>query len=196
MPSCFGITDEQFWSMVEPEEYPCDCRLWLGQWHPNGYGVLSWARTGVLIGRVIKNVAYRVAYNESPYRQWPKYGFHISHLCGLAPCCNPLHLMPISASQNAKDGALHKRILNAIGDDERQAMRSSGMSFKEISRVFDIPPGVAFLVIHGRTERSNYPAPFIDETLLERQPKPWYVEKMPRDDVQYPPPIENIWYWE
>jgi hypothetical protein len=70
------------------------------------------------------------------------------------------------------------------------------MGFKEISKVLDIPPGVAFRVLHGKMERSNYPAPFIDETLIERKPKPWYTPKPSPNDPPPPKPKENFWYWE
>lgn len=175
MVNRFGITDEQFWSLIEPEEYPCDCRLWLGEWDRSGYGIIHWSRFGVIVPRksIYQSVAYRIAYRWSPYCG-KQPGDDITHLCGLAACCNPLHLFPMSRLLNIKDAWEHRRILHGITDEQRHELRASGMSFKEISRTLDIPGGVAFKLLYDEIERDRYPAPFIDDKALLRQPKEWY----------------------
>ncbi len=203
----FGITDEQFWGMIEQEEYPCDCRLWLGKWTPAGYGVLHFDKSGVLANTIYRYAAYQLVFEKFHRRQ--RYDkMHIGHLCGLAPCCNPLHLMLITRSQNSKDGLLHKHIFEAIGEHQRQELRESGMGFKEIARTLDIPAGVAFRVLYGKPNRENYPAPFIDDRFIQRQPKAWavgrYDEEMILENItgkrvpRAAPEVEkdDLWFWD
>ena len=196
--------DDLFWSMVEPEEYPCDCRLWLGDWDKNGYGIWSdpYGVCSVSLCGSAKypgpkmGKAYQFAFDASPWAPWyaeeisdeesandpdwfikricapaSHYTFHIGHICGLAPCCNPLHLMPITASQNGKDAWVHRRLLKAFEEHEREEIRTSGMDFKEVARTLDIPGGVAFKIIYGKPARENYPVPSPRSDNL-RFPKP------------------------
>ena len=137
----YGINSQQYWSMIEPEEYPCDCRLWLGEWMPFGYGIIHSSKEGVITTKtVFKNPAYRVAYLWSPFRG-KMFGAHISHLCGLAPCCNPNHLIRINPRENVSDGWLHRRIFESFSEGEKTELQTSGMGFKESSKTLDIPGG-------------------------------------------------------
>lgn len=172
---CFGITEQQFWTMVEPEEDPCDCRLWLGRW-ANGYGQFQWTMSGIRNDhRTYQEAAYRIAYRYfSPHRKTQGQGSHISHLCGLRPCCNPNHLIVIPQAENLRDGLTHKAIFESISKQTRDRMRTSGISFKELSKRLDIPAGVTFRIIHGKPDRATYPTPIKDEWDIPRQPTQWY----------------------
>lgn len=201
-----AIWEDTFWKMIEPEEYPCDCRLWLGEWSYGGYGM--WSGPHLLkdkkAPRIMPNQvsAYRIAYEKSPWKKpkddlyyvreicgVPQPKFDIGHICGLAPCCNPLHLMPVSRSKNIKDGWTHKWIFEGFTIKERAEIRESGMGFKEISRTLDIPGGVAFKLVHGSVLREKYPVPGKDYLKTYHSLcKPKKVEK-PKEKRVLPKPI-------
>lgn len=184
MVNRFGITEDQFWSMIEPEGDPVDCRLWLGEWD-RGYGVFHFTKRKVLVGTIYHMMAYRIAFELSPrYRRQDEYEGHISHLCGLAPCCNPLHLFRIPASQNIQDGVLHRQMLREINPALKPHLNATGVDFKEAAKRFDIPPGIAFRLIHGKMIRENYPARFVSDLDLIRQPAPWYVKQLEKQEAQ------------
>lgn len=170
----FGITADQFWSLIEPEEHPDDCRIWLGAWNAKGYGILHFDKSGLLANTIYSYLAYHLVFEiEKPREKYT--GLHIGHSCGLASCCSPSHLRLITKSQNAKETWDHKRIFDDLGDGTRRALVASGMGFKEIARTINIPGGVAFKILHGKPNRAEYPAAFVDDMAFNRQPKEWAV---------------------
>lgn len=188
----FGITEQQFWSLIEAPKNPFDCRLWLGAWGHGGYGVLHFDRSGLLANTIYSYLAYHLVFEIDGPRE--KYnGMHIGHSCGLAPCCNPLHLRLITKSQNSQEAWEHKRILDSIGEEKRVELRASGMGFREIARALDIPGGPAFKMLYGKPNRAVYPAHFVDDMALERQPKEWAVGRY--DDAYIQANIQRRKAW-
>lgn len=152
--------EELFWSLVEPEEYPCDCRLWLCEWTQRGYGIWISNRKPSRGMTIAYETAYRAAYKFSGRELPVGRTNYLGHICGLTPCCNPLHLRVISPGQNSQEAVMHRNVFRSFSDHSIQEIRASGMSFKEVSRSLNVPGVVAFKIVHGEVDRDNYPAPF------------------------------------
>lgn len=79
----------RFWSKIAKTE---TCWLWTGTLHGSGYGQF-WD------GSVITG-AHRASY-ELLVRPIPE-GLTIDHLCRVPACVNPVHLEPVTASENSR----------------------------------------------------------------------------------------------
>jgi hypothetical protein len=84
---------ERFEHLVEPEPMS-GCRIWMGNWNPEGYGTF-W-----LNGRTEQ--AHRVAYSHA---KGPiPAGHHLDHKCRVRPCVNENHLEAVTPRLNNERG--------------------------------------------------------------------------------------------
>jgi hypothetical protein len=80
----------KFWLRVVPKR---ECWLWTGATNDQGYGQVRWA------GRT--QYTHRVTYNTLVGAIILP---HLDHLCKVVACCRPLHLEPVSVSENIRRG--------------------------------------------------------------------------------------------
>ena len=83
--------EERFWSKVDKS---CDCWIWQGTLHPDGYGRFHADRRA--------QWAHRYAY-ELLVEPIPP-GLVIDHLCRNRACVNPEHMEPVSNVENVLRG--------------------------------------------------------------------------------------------
>lgn len=86
--------------MMNLQRYRVDgatgCHVWLGARDRKGYGIV-----GTTAGGARKNYkAHRVAYERALGAIAP--GLTLDHLCGNVGCINPVHLEPVTASENMR----------------------------------------------------------------------------------------------
>lgn len=81
---------ERFWSKVQ-ENPDTGCWEWLGYCNPKGYGAFKFEGKAQQVHRI----AYRALVGEF---EEP----HLDHLCKVRRCCNPEHLEPVTAEENAR----------------------------------------------------------------------------------------------
>jgi hypothetical protein len=93
-----GIDDprlpDRFWEKVAPEPNT-GCWLWTASLNNQGYGFFGVGRRMLL--------SHRVSYEALIGHV--QGGLHLDHLCRTRSCCNPLHLEPVTAKENARRGA-------------------------------------------------------------------------------------------
>lgn len=95
----FGDTrlPARFWSRCIPDPNG-GCWLWFGQSTAKGYGQIcfqaNYARRNVYV--------HRLAYERLVGPIVP--GLQIDHRCRVTCCCNPLHLEPVTPSENVRRG--------------------------------------------------------------------------------------------
>jgi hypothetical protein len=82
------------WRRVDPCP-ATGCWLWTGKTATNGYGVIQ--------GSIGKGCAHRYFYSTliGPVQR----GLNLDHLCRVRCCVNPLHLEPVTRSENLRRGA-------------------------------------------------------------------------------------------
>ncbi len=102
----------RFWARVDSSGGPDTCWPWLGAVTPQrgGYGELHY------IDRQWR--AHRLAWTLANGRPIPT-GLNICHRCDNPPCCNPAHLFPGTALENAHDAMAKGRTARG----ERSGMR-------------------------------------------------------------------------
>jgi len=84
-----------FWSKVSIPETQADCWSWAGSVNEKGYGRFWDGRSSQW--RMAHRVAYEFLKGDIPDGQM------IRHLCHNRLCCNPAHLEPGTAKDNAQD---------------------------------------------------------------------------------------------
>lgn len=95
-----GMTPtERFWTKVE-KRGSYECWPWLGSLTYKGYGQFMLTRRQMV-------PAHRFAY-ESMIGPIPD-DLTIDHLCRNKPCCNPIHMQPVTRGENARRGNLGLR---------------------------------------------------------------------------------------
>ncbi len=88
----FDTLPELFKTRIQSD--PNGCWLWQGGLDGAGYGIL-WIK-----GHLVK--AHRIAYERlvGPIA----YGLECDHLCRVRNCANPLHVEPVSHTENVRRG--------------------------------------------------------------------------------------------
>lgn len=84
---------QRFWDKVQPCPMS-GCWIWVGAWISNGYGHARANAKRVLSHRL----TYQVLIGPVPD------GLQLDHLCRVRACCNPRHLEPVTAQENARRG--------------------------------------------------------------------------------------------
>lgn len=76
-------------------ERESQCWLWMGAKNPSGYGYIGGPHQSMLL-------VHRVSYERhvGPIGD----GLHLDHLCRNRACLNPLHLQPVTATENTLRG--------------------------------------------------------------------------------------------
>lgn len=74
------------------EEGPEGCWLWTGALNTDGYGCFRYEE----VARGAHRVAYATFVGPIPE------GLELDHLCGVRRCCNPLHLEPVTRTENIR----------------------------------------------------------------------------------------------
>lgn len=86
---------QRYWSRVDASAGMLGCWPWMGSRDEKGYGRFS------LSGK--STPAHRIAY-ETTVGPIPD-GLQLDHLCRNHPCCNLLHLEPVTLRENVRRGA-------------------------------------------------------------------------------------------
>ena len=107
-----------------------DCCVWTGCINSDGYPRISIG--GYSNGKAHREVFFLVNGYHPPV---------VRHTCDNIRCINPEHLLGGSATDNMRDRGERARTYHHVSDQEFQAitnLRSSGMSYKELSKQFNI----------------------------------------------------------
>lgn len=142
-------TDEamdEFWAQVDMSGGPETCWLWKGDWTCSGYGMAS--------GRAIRRVsnAYWLAWVLA-HRKTPKENQHLRHVCGLAPCCNPLHLEEGTPTENQADRYLHENQFRSLSAEQKDAIKADERHFNAIADAYQVAPVVIWRIKYGKPAR-------------------------------------------
>lgn len=71
------------------------CWRWLGSWNSgNGYSKVRWRGSVWMVHRLI----YTMVFGPIPE------GMVLDHRCRRRPCCNPLHMDPVTVRENTLRG--------------------------------------------------------------------------------------------
>jgi hypothetical protein len=93
-----GVLAAKFWLRVDARSAPKECWPWTGGGDKRGYGQLNWP----VMGRWVRLKAHRVAF-----ALWNDVDVStvalLRHTCNRPSCCNPLHLVPGTQSENMED---------------------------------------------------------------------------------------------
>lgn len=124
----------RFWSKVTKS---CNCWMWTGAVHPQGYGLI---KTMEGMSR-----AHRVSYelNVGPIGA----GLVVRHKCDVPGCVNPSHLVLGTTKDNVADRVSRNRSADRRGEKhplaklsgwEIAAIRKSLFSGKDLAEVFEV----------------------------------------------------------
>ena len=91
---------DRFWNKVIPEPNS-GCWLWTGAISNSGYGNFCVVSSRDSSKRKFAH-PHRHAYTTLVGQVAP--GLHLDHLCRTPPCCNPLHLEPVTPGVNQTRG--------------------------------------------------------------------------------------------
>ena len=143
----------RFWRRVDRSAGPDACWPWGGCHDGQGYGLVKFH--GQL--RRVPRLAYALANGID----WPPRDVQIRHRCDNPPCCNPRHLEPGTALDNARDRVMRGRSL--IGERNPKAALNAGQVREILSRPherhiwlareFSVSPDVIYQIRSGRTWR-------------------------------------------
>lgn len=89
--ACYKRWPDRFWAKVEKTG---TCWLWRGQVTDEGYGITSFGGKNHKAHRI----SWEMAKGPIPD------GLTLDHLCRVRACVNPVHLEPVSASENIRRG--------------------------------------------------------------------------------------------
>jgi hypothetical protein len=129
---------------IDPER---GCWIWQGRVSAKGYGVTSVAGSGPV--RI-----HRLAWELHHGRSLPD-GAMALHSCDVRECCNPEHIRPGTALENARDMAERKRGRVARGEAKRRTARLSDARVVLIRLAADAGASIASLARqHGVDRRT------------------------------------------
>jgi len=105
-----------------------DCWNWQGTRNLDGRGRIDlggkkWLAT---------HISWMLLYGDVPY------GLHVMHRCNNPTCVNPFHLVPGTASQNAKDAVRDGLIPLKLTLEARELIRTSALPITQLALIFDI----------------------------------------------------------
>lgn len=90
------LFEKRFWSKVDySKSGEHDCWVWLGKLNNYGYGIVF--RNGKELSA--HRVSYELMFGEIPA------GLVIDHLCRNRACVNPMHMQPVTNSENVSRGS-------------------------------------------------------------------------------------------
>lgn len=146
------ITLAMFWSKVRIPENPTDCWEWTATTTANGYGRHWIAPQWV--------AAHRFAYKQ--LRGPIPDGLQMRHLCHNRLCCNPMHLEPGTAKENAQDsidagrftrGTVHGN--SKLTDDQVIQIRQNpeGLKSYQLAQKFGVSTGTISNIKSGKIWR-------------------------------------------
>lgn len=142
---------KRFMRLVELPENLDDCWIWKGGVVTSGYGGFH------VNGKSHK--AHRVSF-ELFVKEVPK-GLLVCHACDIKLCVNPAHLFLGTNKENTAD--MIKKNRQAKGADNGRAklswedvkeirhLRSTGLSYKELSKKFHVTGGNIWNILSHRT---------------------------------------------
>lgn len=126
------------------------CLLWPFPPASTGYGQL-WHQ-----GRVRSAHSVVMELTDRPRPTYPKP--QVRHLCGVALCVNPSHLMWGTCLENAADRVAHGRALRGrdnpaskLTDVQVREIRASGESARSLARKYRVSHQAILDIRHGRT---------------------------------------------
>ncbi len=123
-----------FYTIPEPNS---GCYLWLGSYHRNGYGQMSWGNRMTTTNR-LSWIAHRGPIID---------GLHVLHKCDVRACCNPDHLFLGTHDRNMADmDAKGRRVIvrgidhgaAKLTEENVLAIRSATGRYSEIAERFGV----------------------------------------------------------
>lgn len=140
-----ATTADRFWRKVS-RRTNSECWPWEGTMRSNGYGVF-WS------GHKLQR-AHRVAWELHSGETVPE-GKLILHSCDNRRCCNPTHLRPGTAQDNADDWGQRVRGTAKLDKVQvsniRRSLSRGEEGVKPMARRFGIDPGTVRAIRDGRT---------------------------------------------
>ncbi len=143
----------KFWSKVDRNRDKNECWPWTGFIEKDGYGVYS--RRG---SKVKTNFAHRISYllTHFPKDYIEKQGKmkekEVHHLCGNNICCNPYHLLLVTARQHR---GIHSQLPHENIDRQRL--------FREILKDWKVCEDLNVLI-----DKYNLPQKLIENIILKK----------------------------
>jgi hypothetical protein len=127
--------------LIEDRGYKTPCWIWQLALSDDGYGQVS------IDGRNLQ--AHRFYY-EQRFSPIPD-GLLLDHLCRVRCCVNPDHVEPVTTLENTRRGLNCK-----LSPDDLpvvRALRTEGLSYRQIGLRFGLTPGDIYLIIKGKNWR-------------------------------------------
>ena len=129
-------TMDKLWSQVD-KRGPDECWPWTGHRSKRGYGLISWHNQKRRVTRLI------LGLEPGDPRQ-------SRHTCDNPPCCNPRHLLPGTALDNARDREQRHRGVRAwtkLTDDQIRTIRADGRTpYRVIAADYAVSPSYVSLI--------------------------------------------------
>jgi HNH endonuclease len=156
-------SEEKFWARVDRSGGPNVCWPWLRGLSTCGYGKVWWQGAS----RQAHRVAFELARGLIPG------GALLLHSCDVPRCCNPAHLRPGTALDNARDAAERGRRRGPLPEATVHAMRAelrAGASLVDVAARHDVCPGRAQRVRAGVTRLAAADGGRIEATRAKLSP--------------------------
>lgn len=147
----------RFWSKVTLLANPYKCWNWTAT-NTRGYGrICIVPEKNHEVSVTATRLAYFLHYNVDPI------GWAVLHKCDNPSCCNPHHLFLGTNKENTDDMHKKKRANPPKGDDHWQkkltaedvlyirAQQASGVTQKELARIFNVHQSAVSLIISRKS---------------------------------------------
>lgn len=136
----------QFWDQVRKTDDPNGCWVWTGECSPSGHGLFraKYKTRSKSRPKYAHRISYMLKHDQVAE------GVHILQKCGLAPCCNPLHLYEGSAEENEKNIQSYMDMIDRLTDQEKEEIITSNQGMAELARRYKVTLGIIWAIKFGK----------------------------------------------
>lgn len=131
-----------FWARVDQSGGPDACWPWMGSRQSDGYGFT--------IRRGRRMMASRAALQFKIGRSLERDEM-ACHKCDNPPCCNPGHLFPGTASDNARDAVAKGRVKRVLTEADVVTIKRIGGPAADLAARFGVSVAHIRSILNGRS---------------------------------------------